>query len=87
LKYKIVYTKQAFKDTEKVKKSPFYERAKMLISIIKENPWQNPPEYEKLTGNYKGAYSRRLNKQHRLIYEVIESEQIIKIIAMWGHYE
>lgn len=75
------------KDVEIVKKSPFYQKTKELLNIIRENPFQTPPKYEKLIGNYKGAFSRRINIQHRLVYEVIENEKIIKIISMWKHYE
>jgi len=87
LSYRIFYTKDAMKDVEIVKKSPFYQKTKELLNIIRENPFQTPPKYEKLIGNYKGAFSRRINIQHRLVYEVIENEKIIKIISMWKHYE
>jgi len=87
LNYQIFYTKDAIKDAELVKKSPFYQKAKELLDIIRKNPFQTPPKYEKLVGNYNGAYSRRINIQHRLVYEVIESEKIVKIISMWKHYE
>jgi len=87
LSYQIFYTKDAMKDAEIAKKSPFYQKTKELLSIIRENPFQTPPTYEKLVGIYKGAYSRKINIQHRLVYEVIESENIVKIISMWKHYE
>jgi len=87
LNYQIFYTKDAIKDAEIIKKSPFYQKTKELLNIIRENPFQTPPRYEKLVGNYSGAYSRRINIQHRLVYEVIESEKIVKIISMWKHYE
>ena len=87
MNYQIFYTKDAIKDAELVKKSPFYQKAKELLDIIRKNPFQTPPKYEKLVGNYNGAYSRRINIQHRLVYEVIESEKIVKIISMWKHYE
>jgi Txe/YoeB family toxin of toxin-antitoxin system len=87
LSYQIFYTKDAAKDAEIIKKSLFYQKAKELLSIIRENPFISPPKYEKLVGTYKGLYSRRINIQHRLVYEVIESEKIIKIISMWKHYE
>jgi len=75
------------RDAEIVKKSPFYQKTKNLLNIIRENPFQTPPEYKELIGDFKGAYSRRINIQHRLVYEVVESERIIKILRMWGHYE
>jgi Txe/YoeB family toxin of toxin-antitoxin system len=86
LNYKIVYTKQAAKDSEKIKNSHLYERAKNYIEIIRKDPYKIPPAYEKLRGDLNGAYSRRLNIQHRLVYEVLEQERTIKIISMWGHY-
>jgi len=82
-----VYTKTATKDIPKLKSAHLAEKAKSLIDIIKENPFQNPPPYEKLVGDLNGAYSRRINVQHRLVYEVYESEKTIKIISLWTHYE
>ena len=85
--YRIVYRKQALKDLEKIKASNLKIKTKKLIDIIKENPFQNPPPYEKLIGDLVGAYSRRINFQHRLIYQVLEKENTIKILRMWTHYE
>ncbi len=85
--YSIRYTKQAVKDIENLKQAGLSSKAKKLIDIIKNNPFQNPPPYEKLTGDLKGLYSRRINIQHRLVYEVFRKEQIIKIIRLWKHYE
>ncbi len=85
--WQVVYTKQAVKDIEKLKAASLDKNAKQLIEVIKENPYQNPPRYEKLVGDLNGAYSRRINVQHRLIYEVIKDEKTIKIIRMWTHYE
>lgn len=85
--YKIFYTKKAIKDIEKIKSTKLEKIAKNLINIIKENPYQNPPSYEKLVGDLKGLYSRRINLKHRLVYEVIEEEKAIKIISLWTHYE
>lgn len=85
--YRIVYTKTATKDIPKLKSAHLDEKAKSLIEIIRENPFQNPPPYEKLVGDLNGAYSRRINVQHRLVYEVYESEKTIKIISLWTHYE
>lgn len=85
--YHIIYTKQAIKDIEKLKSSNLASKAKQLIDIIKENPFQNPPPYEALVGNLKGAYSRRINIQHRLVYQVIKEDMTVKVIRMWSHYE
>ena len=85
--YTIVFTKTAAKDVPKLKAAHLDEKAKGLIDIIRKNPFQIPPPYEKLTGNLRGLYSRRLNQQHRLIYELVEQEKTIKIISLWSHYE
>lgn len=85
--YKVVLAKQALKDLEKLKGTHLSQKAKGLVDVIKENPYQNPPVYEKLVGNLDGCYSRRINIQHRLVYEVLEEEQTIKILRMWTHYE
>ena len=85
--YRIVYTKQAVKDIKNLKSVHLDEKAKKLIEVIKENPFQNPPPYEKLTGDLKGLYSRRINIQHRLVYKVNEQENKIQILSMWTHYE
>lgn len=85
--YRVVYTKKAIKDAKKIKERNLQGRALELIDIIKENPFQNPPPYEKLVGDLKGAYSRRINIQHRLVYEVLEKEKTVKILRMWTHYE
>lgn len=85
--YKIVLTKQALKDLEKLKATHLSSKAKALVDIIKQNPYQNPPIYEKLVGNLNGCYSRRINIQHRLVYEIVDEEQVIKILRMWTHYD
>lgn len=85
--YKIVYRKQAVKDIPKAKSIGLSEKIQRLIQLIKENPYQNPPPYEKLVGDLQGAYSRRINIQHRLVYQVFEEEKIVKIISLWSHYE
>ena len=82
----LVYTKQAQKDAKKLTASGLKNKAKDLLEIIKENPYQNPPPYEKLVGDLSGAYSRRINIQHRLVYQVYEKEHVIKIIRLWTHY-
>ena len=85
--WKIVYTKQAQKDAKKLSQSGLKSKAKKLIEIITGNPFQNPPPYEKLIGDLSGAYSRRINIHHRLVYQVHEDEKIVKVIRMWTHYE
>lgn len=87
VEFKIKFFKQAFKDVENLKASKLDGKAKKLLEIIKHNPFQNPPPYEKLIGDLKGLYSRRINIQHRIVYEVLEDEKIVKIISMWKHYE
>lgn len=85
--YKIVYRKQVVKDIPKIKAIGLSEKVQRLIEVIRENPYQNPPQYEKLVGDLQGAYSRRINIQHRLVYQVFEEEKIVKIISIWSHYE
>lgn len=85
--YTIVYTKKAAADIPKLKAANLDKKAKALIEVLRENPYQSPPPYEKLIGNLQGAYSRRINIKHRLVYEVLEAEQTVKIISLWTHYE
>lgn len=85
--YCIFFTKAAAKDISKLKAAHLDRTAKALIDVIKENPFQTPPPYEKLTGNLKGLYSRRINIQHRLVYEVLEDKKAVKVISLWSHYE
>ena len=85
--WKLIYTKQAQKDAKKLAASNLKKKAQKLLEIISENPFQTPPPYEKLTGDLSGAHSRRINIQHRLVYEVLESEHAIKVIRLWTHYE
>ena len=87
MNWRLVYTKQAQKDAKKLAASNLKNKAQTLLDILQENPFQNPPPYEKLVGDLAGAYSRSINIQHRLVYEVIESERIVKVIRMWTHYE
>jgi toxin YoeB len=86
-KYKLVYTKQAKKDAKKAASSGLKPKIEELLDIIKENPFQDYPPYEKLVGNLEGACSRRINIQHRLVYQVLEEEKIVKVIRMWTHYD
>ena len=85
--YEIVFTKAAVSHVSLLKAAKLEGKAKKLVEIIKENPYQNPPPYEKLVGDMKGSYSRRINYQHRLVYQVYEEENTVKVISMWSHYE
>ncbi len=86
VEYKILYSKLALKDAKKLSRAGLAKKAQNLIEIIKKDPFKNPPPYEKLVGNLKGAYSRRINIQHRIVYEVRESDKVIRILRMWSHY-
>ena len=85
MKWQIILTKQAKKDAKKITSSGLKSQAKALLEILQENPYQ--PPYEKLVGNLAGYYSRRINIQHRLIYEILKEEKIVRILRMWTHYE
>ncbi len=85
--WKIVFTKQAQKDAEKIARAGLKKKAEALLKILGENPYQTPPAYEKLVGDLSGAYSRRINLQHRLVYQIYEELETIKVIRMWTHYE
>jgi toxin-antitoxin system, toxin component, Txe/YoeB family len=85
--YQILYTKNSKKDIPKLKAAKLDKQTQALITLIKNNPYEIPPSYEKLIGNLNGAYSRRINIKHRLVYQIFEEEKIIKIISMWSHYD
>jgi toxin YoeB len=85
--WSIVYTRQAQKDARKIASANLQPQAQRLLDIIAKNPLQSPPSYEKLIGDLAGAYSRRINIQHRLIYQVYRAEHTIKVLRMWTHYE
>lgn len=85
--YTIVYTRKVASDIPKLKAAKLDRKAKALIEVIKNNPYQTPPPYEKLVGDLYGAYSRRINIKHRLVYEVLEETHTVKIISLWTHYE
>ena len=85
--WEIVYAKQAVKDAKKLAASGLKPRAQELLAILAVNPFQNPPPFEKLVGDLAGAYSRRINIQHRMVYEVFTKEQTVRILRMWTHYE
>ncbi|WP_339133334.1 MAG: Txe/YoeB family addiction module toxin [Candidatus Electrothrix sp. GW3-4] len=85
--YTVTFLRQAQKDAKKLSSSGLKRKVSKLIDIIKDDPYQYPPEYEFLKGDMKGLISRRINKQHRLVYEVFENEKLIKVYRMWTHYE
>jgi toxin YoeB len=85
--WKIVFTRQAQKDARKVASSNLKPQIERLLEMISDNPFQTPPPFERLVGDLAGAYSRRINIQHRLVYQVYEAEQTVKVIRMWTHYE
>lgn len=87
MSWKVVFTKQAQKDAKKISSSGLKSKAEDIIEILKQNPYQTPPSYEKLVGDLSGAYSRRLNIQHRIVYQIFNDEKIVKVIRMWTHYE
>jgi toxin YoeB len=86
VKWKLVYTKQAQKDAKKLKSVNLQEKANNILKILKEDPLMSSPPYEKLVGDLIGAYSRRINIQHRIVYQIIDSDHIVKVIRMWTHY-
>jgi len=86
VEYKILYSKLALKDAKKLSSANLAIKAKELIEIIRKNPFQNPPPSEKLVGNLAGAYSRRINIKHRIIYEVRQTDNVVRIFRMWSHY-
>ncbi|GAB4578507.1 MAG: Txe/YoeB family addiction module toxin [Anaerolineales bacterium] len=85
--WKIVFTKQAQKDAKKLSASNLRSKAEELLEILHEDPYRTPPPFEKLVGDLSGAYSRRINIQHRLVYQVLDAENTVKVIRMWTHYE
>jgi len=87
VKWRVVFTKQAQKDARKLAAAGLRSRAERLLDILRENPYQTPPPLEKLVGDLAGAYSRRINIQHRLVYEILDKEKAVKVIRMWTHYE
>ncbi len=85
--WEIVFSKQAQKDAQKIAAANLKDKVLQLFEIIKNNPYQNPPTFEKLVGDLSGAYSRRINIQHRLVYQIINESHTVKILRMWTHYE
>jgi toxin YoeB len=87
VKWNVVFTKQAQKDAKKIAASGLKAKTEFLLDILKDDPHQNPPPFEKLVGDLAGAYSRRINIQHRLVYQVIEDLRTVKVLRMWTHYD
>lgn len=87
VKWRLVYTRQAQKDARKLASAGLKQKATELLEILGTTPYQTPPPYEKLVGDLTGAYSRRINIQHRLVYQVLEEERVVKAIRLWSHYE
>jgi len=87
VKWTLIYTKQAQKDAKKVSSSGLRDNVERLLAIITDDPFQNPPPYEKLLGDLSGAFSRRINIQHRLVYQVLSDSKTVKVIRLWTHYE
>jgi len=85
--WELVFTKQSQKDAKKIARTGLKKKAQLLLEIISVDPFQDPPPYEKLIGDLTGAYSRRINIQHRLVYQVLREKKVVKIIRMWTHYE
>ena len=85
--WKVLFTKQAQKDARKIAATGLRTKTEALIADLEEDPFRNPPPFEKLVGDLKGAYSRRINIQHRLVYQILKKERIVKVIRMWTHYE
>ena len=85
--WRVVFTKRALKDAKKISAAGLRSKAEKLLDILRENPYQTPPHFEKLLGDLSGAYSRRINIQHRLLYQIIADEKVVKVIRMWTHYE
>jgi len=85
--WRVVFTKQAQKDAKKLSAAGLRPKAEKLIEILRENPYQFPPPFEKLLGDLSGAFSRRINIQHRIVYQVFDDEKTVKVIRMWTHYE
>jgi Txe/YoeB family toxin of toxin-antitoxin system len=85
--WRVVYTKRALKDAKKLSAAGLRSKAEALLNILGENPYQTPPPFEKLIGDLSGAYSRRINIQHRLVYQIMDDERAVKVIRMWTHYD
>ena len=87
MSWRVVYARHAQKDAKKIVKSNLKKKTIELISLLEQDPFQNPPKFEKLVGDLEGAYSRRINIQHRLVYQVLTEKRVVKVLRMWTHYE
>jgi len=87
VKWRFVFTKLAQKDARRLSAAGLRKKAETLLDILRKNPYQTPPPFEKLLGDLSGAYSRRINIQHRLVYQILDDEKVVKVISMWTHYE
>ena len=87
MSWRVVFTKQAQKDARNIASAGLKEKVQALLALLAENPFQTPPAYEKLVGDLAGAYSRRINIQHRLVYQVLQADRTVKVLRMWTHYE
>ena len=87
MSWKLVFSKYAQKDARKLAEAGLKPKAMALLALLRENPYQNPPPYEKLVGDLVGAYSRRINIEHRFVYEIVEADHVVKVLRMWTHYE
>jgi len=85
--WRVVFAQQAQKDAKKLSASGLQAKAEELLELLRQNPYQNPPPYEKLVGDLAGACSRRINIQHRLVYQILEEEETVKVLRLWSHYE
>ena len=85
--WRVVFTKQAQKDAKKLAAAGLRTKAEKLLDILRENPYKTAPTYEKLLGDLSGAYSRRINIQHRLVYQILDNEKVVKVIRLWTHYD
>ena len=85
--WQLVYAKQALKDAKKLSASGLRPKAEQLLAVLERDPFQNPPPYEKLVGDLAGAYSRRINIQHRIVYQVFAQKKMVRVLRMWTHYE
>jgi toxin YoeB len=87
VKWQLVFAKHALKDAKKLAAAGLRDKAQAMLDVLAQDPFQNPPPYEKLVGDLEGAYSRRINIQHRLVYEVFKKERVVRVLRMWTHYE
>jgi toxin YoeB len=85
--WRVVFAKQALKDAKKLSSAGLRQKGEALLDILRENPYQTPPPFEKLLGDLAGAYSRRINIQHRLVYQILDEANVVKVLRMWTHYE